>query len=462
VIGEDSDLNVGVTESTLLSSLNGGNGVDMLLGTFVIRDANLDNVVTINLNTVPPAATLGEVVDKINDQLLAAGIDNLTASLGLDGNNLQLTAENDSTLPVISMTTALADLNRGNGVDLDTGSFIIRSSDDSISELIDISEAETLEDVKDAIEQQLALAGVNNIVVDINAAGDGLQIADNNGPPLDLIIEESSVESTTAADLGITGSIGALLVGSDLQPQPRFIIDEAGGGRTTAADLGIAGNMTYNLIGNDLNPELLATVKLSELSNGLGFDSGNIVMVQGERTVIIDTGAESLVTVQDLLDEINNSGLDITASINEQGIGIQIANDDPTRTLVVKDGDASRAATNLGLAGSTDLLGNVMLLADALRQNNRDLVEKLIEPVDSALTLLLNHRAAIGAKLIRIEISQTRLEEHEVNYTQLLSDEEDADLTRLVTDMAMQENAYHAALQATAKIIQPSLADFIR
>jgi flagellar hook-associated protein 3 FlgL len=185
-------------------------------------------------------------------------------------------------------------------------------------------------------------------------------------------------------------------------------------------------------------------------------------MVQGERTVIIDTGAESLVTVQDLLDEINNSGLDITASINEQGIGIQIANDDPTRTLVVKDGDASRAATNLGLAGSTDLLGNVMLLADALRQNNRDLVEKLIEPVDSALNLLLNHRAAIGAKLIRIEISQTRLEEHEVNYTQLLSDEEDADLTRLVTDMAMQENAYHAALQATAKIIQPSLADFIR
>jgi flagellar hook-associated protein 3 FlgL len=43
-----------------------------------------------------------------------------------------------------------------------------------------------------------------------------------------------------------------------------------------------------------------------------------------------------------------------------------------------------------------------------------------------------------------------------------LSEEEDADMTKLITELATHENAYQAALLSAGKIIQPSLLDFMR
>ncbi|MFH2056821.1 MAG: flagellar hook-associated protein FlgL [bacterium] len=461
ILGEDSDLNLGVSASTTLASLNGGAGVDLTVGTFEVTDANLGVNATINLVTIPPATTIGEALNKINVQLAAAGIDNLTAVVGDEGNNIRLVAQDDATAPTVSLTTALSNLHGGTGVDMETGRFLIHTADDSINVAIELNGAETLQDVKDAIETQLTAAGVNNIAVDINAAGNGLQITDGNGTPLDLIVEEAGTTGTTATDLGIVGSVGALLLGSDLTPRPAFTISESGPGQTTAADLGLVGSMNYNLIGSDLNPQLLATAELAKLGNGLGMDLGEFVIAQGTNAVTINPTAAGLTTVQDLLDRINSTGLSITASINAAGTGIQISNDDPERTLLVKSNDSSDAAGVLGLAGSTDVLGNVILLAEALRDNNRELVEQMVGPLNDALNEILDQRAAIGAKVVRAEVTLNRLQESEVNYTRLLSEVEDADLTKLITDLAMQENAYTAALQAAAKIIQPSLLDFI-
>jgi len=42
------------------------------------------------------------------------------------------------------------------------------------------------------------------------------------------------------------------------------------------------------------------------------------------------------------------------------------------------------------------------------------------------------------------------------------TDTEDADMIKTVTDLASQEAAYQASLAASARIIQPSLIDFLR
>ena len=462
VLGEDADLNVGISGMTTLDSLHGGNGVDLTVGTFEITDENLGITATINLETIPPATTIGEALNKINAQLGIAGIDNLTAVIGDEGNNIRLVATDDATTPTVSMATSLANLHGGNGIDMQTGRLLIHNAADSINVTIELDGAETLQDVKAAIEAQLASAGVNNIVVDINAAGNGLQIADNNGVQLDLIVAEVDDVGTTAADLGLLGNVGALLAGTDLEPQPAFTVAESGPGQTTAADLGILGELNYNLIGSDLDPQVLGTSELSTLGNSLGLDLGEFVIAQGINTVTINPTAEGLTTVQDLLDRINSTGLSVTAAINAAGTGIQITNDDPTRTLLVKSNDESDAAGVLGLSGSTDVLGNVILLSEALADDNRELVEQLIGPLAEALNEILDQRAAIGAKVVRAEVTLNRLRQSEVNYTKLLSEVEDADLTEVLTDLAMQENAYTAALQAAAKIIQPSLLDFMR
>jgi flagellar hook-associated protein 3 FlgL len=43
-----------------------------------------------------------------------------------------------------------------------------------------------------------------------------------------------------------------------------------------------------------------------------------------------------------------------------------------------------------------------------------------------------------------------------------LSNVEDIDLPKTITELALQQTAYQAALAATAKVIQPSLVDFLR
>jgi flagellin-like hook-associated protein FlgL len=298
--------------------------------------------------------------------------------------------------------------------------------------------------------------------VSINAAGTGLQIDDANLPPLDLIVAEPAPTEFTATDLGIAGEVGASMVGADLSPRPEFVIAESGPGETTAADLGIVGNMNYAMVGSDLNPELLGTTELTALSNGHGWPQGMIKIAQGNSEFILDTADPGLVTVQDLIDQINSSGLTITAAINASRTGIEITNDDETQTLIIRNGDEQLAATAMGIAGSTDVVGNMMLLSEALRVDDEELVREMVGSLDQALDIVLNQRASVGAKMIRMEVTLNRLQDHEVNYTSLLSDVEDADVTKLVTDLAMQENAYTGALSAAAKIIQPSLLNFIR
>lgn len=455
VLGEDSDLNLGVSTATELATLNNGNGIDLATGTFTVHDANQNVTVTIDLNSPSAPTTVGDVLDAINTQLAGGGITNLTAQVGDEGNNIRLVATAD---PTITTSTPLENLNLGSGIDLDPGQFRIRSQDGSINQTIDLSGATTVGDVITAIQTQL---GDPNVTVAINGAGTGLEITDANVPPLGLIVEDVSADEFTASNLGIVGQVGASLTGSDLNPLPDFVIDNATGS-STATDLGIIGSMNYTTVGTDLNPQLQPDSELASLANGQGLPGGAIRIVQGESVALIDTSDPAIVTVQDLIDAINSTGLDITASINANQTGIQIVNDDPAKTLIVKNEDSMRVASALHLVGSTDVLGNMILLGDALAENDREVVEGLVGSLDDALNIVLNSRAVAGAKTNRVEVTLNRLESQQINFTSLLSDVEDADLTQILTDLAMQENAYNAALTAAAKIIQPSLLDFIR
>ncbi|HEY8341514.1 MAG TPA: flagellin, partial [Calditerricola sp.] len=75
---------------------------------------------------------------------------------------------------------------------------------------------------------------------------------------------------------------------------------------------------------------------------------------------------------------------------------------------------------------------------------------------------LLAVRATVGARMNRFELIRYRLEADEVNVTRLLSKEEDADMAEVITNLKTAENVYRAALAAGARIIQPSLVDFLR
>ena len=82
--------------------------------------------------------------------------------------------------------------------------------------------------------------------------------------------------------------------------------------------------------------------------------------------------------------------------------------------------------------------------------------------IDAEIDKILNSRATIGARQNRVDLMESRLDSQEVSSTRILSDNEDIDLERAIMDLTIQESVHRAALAVGAKVIQPTLMDFLR
>jgi len=85
-----------------------------------------------------------------------------------------------------------------------------------------------------------------------------------------------------------------------------------------------------------------------------------------------------------------------------------------------------------------------------------------LQALDRNLGTVIDARSVIGATQNRIEAATTRLDDLEATGKTVLSDIEDTDLAKALSDLSMQQTAYEAALRSGAQIIQPSLLDFLR
>ena len=106
-----------------------------------------------------------------------------------------------------------------------------------------------------------------------------------------------------------------------------------------------------------------------------------------------------------------------------------------------------------------DVLKNLKV---GLETRDSDAISGQIGLLDDAHTQILEVRAREGTKLNRLEATRSHWADFKLNITQMLSDTEDADMIKAVTDLASQETAYQTAMAATAKIIQPSLINFLK
>ncbi len=85
-----------------------------------------------------------------------------------------------------------------------------------------------------------------------------------------------------------------------------------------------------------------------------------------------------------------------------------------------------------------------------------------IESFNDAIDSSLQTRAEIGARVNRLDLTERRLEDEIINLRQLRSENEDTDMAETITEMRMQESVYQASLATGARIIQPSLVDFLQ
>lgn len=240
---------------------------------------------------------------------------NQFTSTGLsDKNNVSLgagTISIDSGKASFKNSTKLAELNGNMGVS--RGSIRIKDRSGT-SEIIDLSDAETIQDV---------LNTINNASVDVQASissdGRGLTITDLSGSTINDLVIENAGSGSMADDLGIaTDGTAGDVVGSDI-----FYLSE--------------------------------TNSLSLLNDGIGIEKGIIHIKDNVSGETYDIDLSDTNTMRDVLKEINSvkdssDNTVFNATISGRGIEITnvLGND-----FTVTDDVNSEMATQLGIIGNS-------------------------------------------------------------------------------------------------------------
>ncbi len=100
-------------------------------------------------------------------------------------------------------------------------------------------------------------------------------------------------------------------------------------------------------------------------------------------------------------------------------------------------------------------------LAYALENGDVDTTSGLITNLQNRLDDMSLKRAELGGKLNRTELLGARYGETEVSVKALLSEYEDVDMPKVISELTLSQSVYQASLAASAKIIQPTLMDFL-
>jgi flagellar hook-associated protein 3 FlgL len=112
--------------------------------------------------------------------------------------------------------------------------------------------------------------------------------------------------------------------------------------------------------------------------------------------------------------------------------------------------------------GDTQLFTVLQGISDSIRSGDSDALSDNMKKLDTASDLMKNTLSDVGARYNRIDQMKQSAQDRLLSVTSQLSDVEDVDLPKTIMDMQLQQTAYQAALAASAKVIQPSLIDYLR
>jgi len=446
-----ADLNPDITVDTLISDLNGAQGLGVRMGSIVVSDGT--NTATIDLET---CVTVGNVIDKIN----AEAPPGMTAAIGADGTSLQISVaagnitvkevgsgntardlgiyeavgaglllngqDVDARLTPATPVTALAG---GAGIDLISGLIITNSLVSPVGPL-DLSTANTFEDILNTINN----AGLA-VQAEINTNGTGMNVFN-------------------------------LLSGSEMT------IGENGG--ATAADLGIRSLTGSTLLADCNGSRGVAT------TNNDGVEG--VIRITTRDATTYDVALGTAVTIQDVIDLVNTAtGGHVTAALASSGNGIELTDTiSGAGNLMVTtiSNNNYDVADQLGLAQSVSadtlsgddinpampdgLFSHLMALRDAMLVNDDQAIADAAALVDADRTALSNMRGQVGSQVRALGDRKVQMEDNILSIETLRSDIRDIDFTEAITRYQNLYTAMQANLTTGNQLTNVSLLDFLR
>ncbi len=183
-------------------------------------------------------------------------------------------------------------------------------------------------------------------------------------------------------------------------------------------------------------------------------------------------------TIDDIIDKINKAGIDIRASkIGQDNLSLytltphQIWLEDIEGGTVLQDlglinPDQSTPPNNYNPTAKIDGLSlfdvilkfrNDLLKGDQLEISGQDLGN-----LDTALENLLRYRSEAGARQNRLEEHMKKISWDKIFTIELLAKNEGIDFPETIMNLKWIENVFNYSLNVGARIIRPTLMDFLR
>lgn len=149
--------------------------------------------------------------------------------------------------------------------------------------------------------------------------------------------------------------------------------------------------------------------------------------------------------------ELNEDGTFVTP-INTNDVNIEVS-----------DGTKIRVNVKPDSIFTEDLFKDLTDFSNALKDGTDDeAIGEFIGKIDTHIDNNVNARADLGARQNRIDLIENRVKEQLVTAKDMMSKNEDANMEEVIMNLTSQEAVHRAALSAGARIIQPSLLDFLR
>ena len=180
-------------------------------------------------------------------------------------------------------------------------------------------------------------------------------------------------------------------------------------------------------------------------------------------------------TIDDIIDKINSSGLDLKAS--KIGSNFLSLHTSSPHQIWLEDSEDGTVLKDIGLLSANPLsppnnyaetarvsglslfdvvikLRNDLFSGDQLEIGGRDLGN-----IDESMNNLLAHRASVGAKEKRLEEHEKRIAWDEAYMNELLAKSEGIDIPETIVNLKWLETVHNYALNTGARIIRPQLMD---
>lgn len=147
----------------------------------------------------------------------------------------------------------------------------------------------------------------------------------------------------------------------------------------------------------------------------------------------------------------------------DAGFNVTYHGDDGAINVIVGENVTLQVNTagDDALINGTNVFDVLRDLRNALDANDTAGISAQVERLDEVLQHVLSKRAETGAVLNRLETTKNYWTTFTQNVTESLSDTEDADMIKTLTELSSQEAAYQASLAAASKVLQVSLLDFL-